>query len=122
MLEFISHVDNIFAATNQYKDILLKKHRKNMDNNIKDKLVLEAILERFEKQRLPRLLDIEAKVEQGNTLDNYDIEFLEEVFSDAKENERYLQTADDQLKALFMKVLSLYKNITQKALENEQKS
>ena len=93
-----------------------------MDNNIKDKLVLEAILERFEKQRLPRLLDIEAKVEQGNTLDNYDIEFLEEVFSDAKENERYLQTADDQLKALFMKVLSLYKNITQKALENEQKS
>jgi len=85
----------------------------------KDEMVLEALLERFEKQRLPRLLDIDAKLEQGNKLDDYDIQFLEEVFSDTQENEHYLQAANEDLKQLFMNVLKLYHSITQKALENE---
>ncbi len=92
-----------------------------MDTNIKDKVVLEALFERFEKQRLPRLLDIDKKLEQGSKLDNYDIEFLEEVFSDTKKNEHYLKNADDELKEIFMKVLSLYKDITKKAMTNEKK-
>lgn len=94
----------------------------NMDNNIKDKMVLEALFERFEKQRLPRLLDIDKKLEQGNKLDKYDIEFLDEVFSDTKQNDHYMDDADDKLKGIFMKVLSLYGDITDKALENEKKN
>ncbi len=85
----------------------------------KDEMVLEALLERFEKQRLPRLLDIDAKLEQGNKLDDYDLQFLEKVFSDTQENEHYLQAADEDLKQLFMNVLKLYHSITQKALKNE---
>jgi hypothetical protein len=92
-----------------------------MNKVVKNKIILEALLERFEKQRLPRLLDIEMKVEQGEKLDKYDIGFLEEVFSDTKDNEHYLDEADDEIKGIFMKVLSLYKSITQKALENEKK-
>jgi hypothetical protein len=92
-----------------------------MNKAVKNKIILEALLERFEKQRLPRLLDIEIKVEQGEKLDKYDIGFLEEVFSDTKDNEHYLDEADDEIKGIYMKVLSLYKSITQKALENEQK-
>ncbi len=93
-----------------------------MSNDIKDKIILEALLERFEKQRLPRLLDIKKKVELGNKLDKYELEFLEEVFSDAKKNEHYMKISDDQLKEIIMKALSLYKEITNKALENELKN
>ncbi|MCP3852882.1 MAG: hypothetical protein GY694_22040 [Gammaproteobacteria bacterium] len=88
-------------------------------NYSKDEMVLEVLLERFEKQRLPRLLDIDAKLEQGNKLDDYDLQFLEEVFSDTQENKHYLQAADEDLKQLFMSVLKLYHSITQKALKNE---
>lgn len=92
-----------------------------MDDNIKDKAILETLLERFQKHRLPRLLDIKKNVDQGETLSDYDIEFMEELFKDAKQNDRYLQTADDELKNLMGKVLALYKEITEKAMENEQK-
>lgn len=92
-----------------------------MNDDLKDKMVIATLLERLQKQRLPRLLDIRDKVDQGDKLDDYEMEFLEEVFTDARENEHYLEAADNDLKELFMKVLSLYKEITQKAMENEQK-
>ena len=92
-----------------------------MDNNIKDKAVLEALVDRFEKQRLPRLLDIKKNVDQGGTLSEYDMVFLEELFKDARGNDKYLQAADDDLKSLMMKVLALYQEITDKAMENEKK-
>ncbi|MDX2504778.1 MAG: hypothetical protein QNL62_09915 [Gammaproteobacteria bacterium] len=93
-----------------------------MTDNIKDKAVIEALMERFQNRRLPRVLDIKKKVDQGNKLDNFDIEFLEKVFNDARQNEHYMEVADEEFKTLFMKILSLYKEITQKAMENEQKS
>lgn len=92
-----------------------------MEKDIKDKAVLETLIERFEKHRLPRLLDIQENVEQGETLSDVDMDFLEQVFKDARQNKRYLQTGDDELKVLMMKVLALYKEITEKALENEQR-
>lgn len=93
-----------------------------MNDKLKDKLVLEALLERFEKHRLPRLMDIKKRLGQGNKLSDFEIEFMEEVFRDARNNEHYLEVADDELKALFMKVMAFYKEITEKAMENEQKS
>lgn len=92
-----------------------------MEKDIKDKAMFEILIERFEKHRLPRLLDIQKKVEQGETLSDIHMDFLEQVFKDARQNKRYLQTGDDELKVLMMKVLALYKEITEKALDNEQK-
>jgi len=92
-----------------------------MEKDIKNKAVIATLIERFDKHRLPRLMDIKEKVDQGETLSDIDIEFLEQAFNDARQNESYLQAADDELKALMMKVLALYKEITEKALENEQK-
>ncbi|WP_198262935.1 hypothetical protein [sulfur-oxidizing endosymbiont of Gigantopelta aegis] len=92
-----------------------------MPNKMKDKLILEVLLERFEKHRLPRLMDIKNKVNDGEKLDAYDIAFLDEVFTDAKKNEHFSKSADDELKQIIMKVLVLCKTITDKALENEKK-
>ena len=92
-----------------------------MEKNIKDNAVLKTLIERFQKHRLPRLMDIKKNIDQGETLSDFDMDFLQQVFKDARQNETYLQTADDELKALMMKILALYKEITEKALENEQK-
>lgn len=92
-----------------------------MNNNEKNNAVIEVLMERFEKRRLPRLLDIKEKVDQGNKLDQFDMEFLTTVFKDARENEHYLEEAGDEYKNLIAKVSSLYHSITEKALENENK-
>ncbi len=52
-----------------------------MENNEKDKVVLAAIIKRFDEQSLPRLLEIKKDVDQGLTLSNHEMNFLEEVFS-----------------------------------------
>ncbi|RKZ93034.1 MAG: hypothetical protein DRQ43_08490 [Gammaproteobacteria bacterium] len=88
----------------------------------KDKAMIEVLLKRMDKQRLPRLIDIREKLEQDQKLDSYDLEFLDEVLNDTRKNEHYVKNADDDLKTLFMKVVSLYKEIMEKALENEKKS
>ena len=92
-----------------------------MEKDIKDQAVIKTLIKRFDKHRLPRLMDIKEKVDQGETLSDSSIQFLEQVFNDTKQNEHYLQAADDELKALMMKVFALYKDITEKALANEQK-
>lgn len=88
----------------------------------KDKAMIAVLLERMGKQRLPRLIDIREKLDQEQKLDSYDIEFLDEVLNDTRENEHYVKNADDDLKTLFMKVVNLYTEIMEKALENEKKS
>lgn len=92
-----------------------------MSDKKKDKLVIEALLSRFQTQRLTRILDIKNKVDKGEKLDKYEMMFLNEVFNDARQNEHYIELADDKLKLLCSKVLCLCKEITSKALENEKK-
>jgi hypothetical protein len=81
--------------------------------------VLAVLMERFETQRLPRLLELQAKVNVGEKLQNYDLAFLEEVMTDAVNNGP-LFADRPEYQTLAARVVGLYKEITEKALANEQ--
>lgn len=55
----------------------------------------------------------------GETLDEFDIEFLEQVFKDAQ-SIRPLVERHPEWQDLAAKMMGLYKEITDKALENEK--
>lgn len=87
---------------------------------LKQEGVLEVLMERFEKQRLPRILDIKKMVDRGEVLFKLDIIFLEEVFHDTQQ---YKQFVDEhpEFQKLYACVAHLYDEIAKKALENENR-
>jgi len=92
-----------------------------MTEHSEDAGVIDVLMQRLEKQRLPRALSLKEKVDRGERLDDDDIAFLEEVFADASRVKPLLDK-HPQYESLAMKVLHLYKTITDKALENEQQA
>ena len=81
--------------------------------------VIAVLVQRFEGERLPRALDLKEKVDQGETLNDIDIAFLEQVLEDANKLGPLLERHDEYHK-LVAQATSLYKDITDKALENEK--
>jgi len=92
-----------------------------MQNPLENKGVLEAVMERFSKFRLPRILDIKKKVDQGDTLADMDITFLEEVLQDTKQYKSFVDQ-HPEFQELYGKVAHLYDEVTKKALENEKRA
>jgi hypothetical protein len=81
--------------------------------------VIMALHERFEKQRLPRLLVIKEKVDEGEVLDDLEIEFLEQVINDAMRSKPLLDR-HPEWQSFCADVIHLYEEITEKALKNEE--
>lgn len=80
-----------------------------------------TLMERFKTQRLPRILEIKEQVDQGNRLGEYDRLFLEEVIKDAQRNIRHVEEIPE-CQHMFIQLAHLYKQIMDKALENEQQA
>lgn len=91
----------------------------DMDKNPEDDIVISALLNRFTNHRLPRAQSLEKKVFAGEKLTDSELTFLETVFRDAQ----YIFQLSDkhpEYQEMMTKVIQLYTDITQKALENEK--
>jgi uncharacterized membrane protein YfbV (UPF0208 family) len=81
--------------------------------------ILAVLMERLEKQRLPRILSLKEKVDGGTPLDDRDLDFLEKVMKDAKKAIPFIDK-HPEYQLLATKLMALYNEITEKALELEK--
>lgn len=82
---------------------------------------VQALLDRLNNWRLPRALALKDRVDKGEKLTDSDMQFLQNVFEDAGAA-KPLVAKHPELQPLINKLVGLYSHITQKALENEQKT
>ena len=92
-----------------------------MRESPKDAGTIQALLERLNSQRLPRALELKSKVDRGELLDAHDTEFLNMVLEDARQAHT-LANRNPEFQSLVSRLTSLYGEIVNKGLENEQKA
>ena len=89
-----------------------------MTNADNDAGVIQALLKRFDEQRLPRALELKAKVDGGNKLEQFEVNYLEDILGDIRAI-KGLVDRHPEYEALVVKGMQLYTEITEKALQNE---
>ena len=92
-----------------------------MDQKEKDKGLIMVLLERFNKQRLPRALALKKKVDSGELLDDYDHKYIEEIQKDTSQV-RLLIERNPEYKDLMAKAINLWNEIIEKDIENQKKA
>jgi hypothetical protein len=80
---------------------------------------IQALLERLEKFRLPRALAVQKRVDAGERLTDDDLAFLKRVFTDAQAVQPMV-AKHPEYQTLVARLISLYDDITRKALDNEK--
>jgi hypothetical protein len=90
-----------------------------MSDPQQDTGLLAVLIERLESQRLPRAMELKNKVDRGESIDEFDLAFLQEVLSDAA-NLKPLIERHPEHQELVGKLFGLYREITEKAIANEK--
>jgi len=92
-----------------------------MTDDAKDLGVAIALLDRLATQTLPKALEIKKRVDQGERLDHWDIDFLHELSRRAKEIGPLIER-HPEYQEVYGQAVHLYKEITERALLNEKES
>jgi hypothetical protein len=81
--------------------------------------VIAVLAKRMVEERLPKALALKERVERGEVLNDLDLAFLEQVVVDAR---KVLPMAQENPQVLDVagRMLKLYREISDKALENEK--
>jgi hypothetical protein len=91
-----------------------------MSESSHDVGLAQVLLERLNTQVLPRALELKAKVDRGEPLDQYDTDFLEGELAEAT-HILPLINQHPEYQHLFGGVMNLCKEIMDKAMENAKK-
>ena len=92
-----------------------------MGQKEKDKGVIMVLLDRFNKQRYPRFLAMKEKVDAGELLDDFDLNFIKQVEKDSSQI-RSLIERNPEYKELAAEVLGRLDDIIEKDIENRKQS
>lgn len=92
-----------------------------MNKVSKDKGVIFVLLERFNKQRYPRALEMKKRVDRGELLSTDAHSYIKDVLEDAKEIEQLVKRNPEYQK-LYENAFNLWKEIIDKDLENQKKN
>ena len=84
-----------------------------------DQGTIAVLLKRLNEQRLPRALELRDRVNRGSVLTALDIKFLSDVFEDTNRIKPLIEK-HPEYHDIVGRMVGLYKEITEKALANEQ--
>lgn len=86
----------------------------------KDAGTIAVLAKRMVEERLPKALALKERIDKGDVLNDLDLAFLEQVIADAGRI-KPLMEKDPRVLDIAGRMTQLYKEITEKALENEKK-
>ncbi len=89
-----------------------------MDESTSEIGVIIALIERLENWRLPRLLEMKQKVDNGELLSEVELDFLEKTITDGKKVQPLIEK-HPEYHELTVKVIGLYTEIVDKAAKLE---
>jgi hypothetical protein len=90
-----------------------------MTDTTNDAGVIQVLLDRFANQRLPRALALKAKVDGGERLEQFEVDYLADVLGDVRAI-KGLVDRHPEYEPMVVKGMQLYAEITEKALANEK--
>ena len=96
--------------------------QKTIDVDIRQKHlgVFHSLMMEFEQHRLPRLLRLIEKVDNGKVINDVDFEFLCKEIKDACTT-KHLTVSYPELEEFCLRVGHMYKELCDKAVENEKR-
>jgi hypothetical protein len=90
-----------------------------MSNVSKDAGTIAVLAKRMVEERLPKALAMKERVDRGEVLNELDMTFLQQVITDASSIGPLMQK-EPRVREVAGRMVQLYKEITEKALENEK--